>query len=161
MRKTILLVAVAALFLIALPMTAAGATTPEPVTFEGPSFFPVSGPGTGLFTATGPAVDSGAMCPSGSFVDVLGKPAPNMGQSPNGFNLLLVRDFTCDDGSGTFLIKLQVHITYYPTFNWVVVDGTGDYEELRGNGDGYGAYPLFNGVPDPIGVWDVYEGRLH
>jgi hypothetical protein len=117
--------------------------------------------GTGFFTATGPAVDSGAMCPGGTVADVFTKAAPKMGQSPNGVNFQIVKEFTCDDDTGTFLIKLQVHITYFPTFNWVVVDGTGAYEDLKGNGDGYGAYPLFNGAPVPIGVQDVYEGKLH
>ena len=161
MRKAILLVAIVALFLVALPIGSAGATPPEQVTFEGPAYFMGPDAGTGFFTATGPAVDSGTVCPEGTVVDVYGKLAPKMGQSPNGFNMQIVKEFTCDDDSGTFLIKLQVHITYFPVFNWVVVGGTGDYEDLKGNGDGYGAFPLFNGGPDPIGVWDVYEGRLH
>ena len=161
MRKVILLVAVIALFLVALPIGSAGATPPEQVTFEGPSYFMGPDAGTGFFTATGPAVDSGAMCPGGTVADIYTKAAPKMGQSPNGVNLQIVKEFTCDDGSGVFLVKLQVHITYYPTFNWVIVDGTGAYEDLKGNGDGFGAYPLFNGVPEPIGVGDVYEGKLH
>lgn len=161
MRKIVLLVAVLALFLVALPIASAGATPPEQVTFEGEAFFAGSGAGTGSFTATGPAVDSGAMCEEGIVADVYGKMAPKMGQSPNGFNMQIVKEFTCDDESGTFFIKLQVRITDYPVFNWVVVGGTGDYEDLKGNGDGYGAYPLPIGSPDPIGVWDVYEGKLH
>jgi hypothetical protein len=161
MRKAILLVAVMALFLVALPIGPASASPPEQVTFVGPAYFMGPDAGAGLFTATGPAVDSGAMCPGGTVLDVFGKLAPKMGQSPNGFNMQIVNEFTCGDGTGTFMIKLQVHITYYPTFNWVVVGGTGDYEDLRGNGDGYGDHPLFNGAPVPIGVWDVYEGKLH
>ena len=161
MRKLILIAAVAALFLGALPIGVASATTPEQVTFEGPAFFAGPDAGTGFFTATGPAVDSGAMCPGGTVADMYTKAAPNMGQSPNGVNLQIVKEFTCDDDSGTFLIKLQVRITDYPIFNWVVVDGTGDYEGLKGNGDGYGAYPLFGPDPEPIGVQDVYEGKLH
>jgi hypothetical protein len=161
MRKVILLVAVIALFLVALPIASVEATTPEQVTFEGPAYFVGPDAGTGVFTATGPAVDSDAMCPGGTVMDMYTKAAPKMGQSPNGVNLQIVKEFTCDDDTGTFLIKLQVRITYYPTFNWVVVGGTGDYEDLKGNGSGFGERPLFNGVPDPIGVWDVYEGRLH
>jgi hypothetical protein len=161
MRKTILMTAVVALFLVALPIASVGATPPEQVTIEGPAFFAGPAAGTGFFAATGPAVDSGAMCASGIVADVYTKTAPKMGQSPNGVNFQIVKEFTCDDDTGTFLIKLQVHITYFPTFNWVVVDGTGAYEDLKGNGDGYGAYPLFNGAPVPIGVQDVYEGKLH
>ena len=161
MRKIFMLIAVVALFLVALPVASVGATPPEQVTFEGEAYFAGPDAGTGFFTATGPAVDSGTMCPGGPVEDVYGKAAPNMGQSPNGVNLQILKEFTCDDGSGTFLIKLQVRITYYPTFNWVVMDGTGDYEDLKGNGDGFGAFPLFGPDPEPIGVWDVYEGRLH
>ena len=161
MRKLILMAAVAALFLVAVPLGAASATTPEQVTFEGPAFFAGPDAGTGFFAAMGPAVDSGTMCPGGTFTDVYAKGAPNMGQSPNGFNLQLVRDFTCEDGTGTFLMKLQVQITYLATFNWVVLDGTGAYEDLKGNGNGYGDFPLFGPGPEPIGVQDVYEGKLH
>lgn len=167
MRKLILIAAVAALFLVALPIGSAGATPPEQVTFEGPAYFAGPDIGTGSFTATGPAVDSGTMCQTGTVADMYTKAAPKSGQSPNGVNLQIVKELTCDDGTGTFMIKLQVHIADYPTFNWVVVDGTGDYEKLKGNGSGFGAFPLFGTDPDPdpdpgpIGVWDVYEGKLH
>jgi len=161
MRKTILIVALLALFLVALPMAPASATPPEEVTFEGPAYFAGPDAGTGIFAATGPAVDSGTMCPSGTIVDVYVKAAPNNGQSPNVVNLRILKEFTCDDGSGTFTIKMRVRITDYPVFNWVVKDGTGAYEDLKGNGRGFGAFPIFDGGPDPIGVWDVYEGRLH
>jgi hypothetical protein len=161
MRRILILIAIAALFVVALPIASAGATTPEGVTFEGPSFFAGPDAGTGFFTATGPAVDSGSVCGDGTTVDLYTKAAPKMDQSPMGVNYQIVKEFTCGDGSGSFLIKLQVRFTYYPTFNWVVVGGTGDYEDLKGNGDGFGAFPLFNHAPDPIGVWDVYEGMLH
>ena len=161
MRKIVLLVAVLALFLVALPIGSAGATPPEQVMFEGEAFFAGPDAGTGFFTATGPAVDSGAMCEGGIVTDVYGKMAPKMGQSPNGFNMQIVKEFTCDDESGTFFIKLQVRITDYPVFNWVVVGGTALYEDLKGNGDGFGAFPLFGLAPEPIGIWDVYEGGLH
>jgi len=161
MRKIVLLIAVLALFLVALPIASAGATPPEQVMFEGEAYFDGPDAGTGLFTATGPAVDSGAMCEGGKVLDVYTKAAPKMGQSPNGVNLQIVKEFTCDDTSGTFFIKLQVRITDHPVFNWVVVGGTGDYEKLKGNGSGFGASALFGIGPDPIGVWDVYEGKLH
>ncbi|MEN8238261.1 MAG: hypothetical protein ABFR53_03555 [Actinomycetota bacterium] len=38
-------------------------------------------------------------------------------------------------------------------------EGEGDYADLLGNG--FGAFPFFNGGLEPIGVWDVYEGVLH
>ena len=164
MRRLILLAAVAALFLVALPLAAAVAAPPEEVTFEGPSYFwDGTVPGHGTFNASGPAVDSGAMCDHGSTQDWYTKAAPKMGQSPMGVNLQIVKEFYCSDGSGTFFVKLQVRIDFlkWPTFNWVIKGGTGDYEELKGNGNGFAAFPIFNHGPDPIGVYDVYEGKLH
>ena len=163
MRRLILVAAVAALFLVALPVASAGAAPPEQVMFEGPSFFDGPSAGTGTFMATGPAVDSGAICESGVVADLYTKAAPKMGQSPRGVNLQILKEFTCDDLSGSFQVKLQVRIDFlkWSVFNWVVVGGTGDYEDLKGNGDGFAAFPLFNGVPYPIGVWDVYEGKIH
>jgi hypothetical protein len=163
MRRLILLAAVAALFLVALPVASAGAAPPEQVMFEGPSFFDGPGAFTGEFMATGPAVDSGAVCQTGVTADLYTKAAPKTGQSPNGVNLQVLKEFTCEDGSGDFLVKLQVRIDFlkWPVFNWVIVGGTGDYEDLKGNGDGWGVFPIFNGGPEPIGVNDVYEGKLH
>jgi hypothetical protein len=163
MRRILILIAIAALFVVALPIASAGATTPEEVMFEGPSFFPgPGGPGTGTFTATGPALDAGAMCPGGTTEDLYTKAAPKLGQSPSGVNLQILKEFTCDDGSGSFFVKLQVRIDFlkWPTFNWVIVGGTDDYENLKGNGSGYAAFPIPIDGP-PIGVWDVYEGKLH
>lgn len=159
MRRLFVLIAVVALFIVALPIAAAGATPPEDVIFHGPSYFE----GSGEFTAEGPAFDSGAMCEGGTTADVFGKVAPKMGQSPNGVNMQIVKEFTCDDGSGSFFVKLQVHIDYraWPTFNWVVKGGTGDYVKLKGTGGGFAAFPIFDVGPDPIGVYDVYSGKLH
>jgi hypothetical protein len=161
MRRIAVLIATVALFLVALPIASVGATPSEDVRFEGPSYF--GPPGFGTFIASGPGVDSGAICATGTTLDVFGKVAPKMGQSPNGVNMQVVKEFTCDDRSGSFFVKLQVHIDYrtWPTFNWVVKGGTGDYEDLKGNGDGFALFPLFNGGPEPIGVYDVYEGKLH
>ena len=163
MRRLILMAAVAALFLVALPAASAGATPPEQVRFEGPSFFDGPDALTGEFTATGPAVDSGAVCGSGATEDLYTKAAPKMGQSPIGVNLQILKEFTCDDDSGSFEVRLQVRIDFlkWPVFNWVIVGGTGDYEDLKGTGNGYAAFPLFEGYPYPIGVWDVYEGKVH
>lgn len=153
MRKPILLAAVAALFLVALPVASATAAPPEQVMMEGPAYFEGNDEGTGFFTATGPAEASGTVCPTGETVDLLLKAH----QTPKGVNLQVLKEFTCDDGSGTFQVKLQVRIPFMqmPTFNWVVVGGTDTYENLKGNGNGYGDHPITDGV------WDVYEGKLH
>ncbi len=163
MRRLILLAAVAALFLVALPVASAAAAPPEQVMFEGEAYYDGPDASTGVFTATGPAVDSGTMCASGTTVDLSTKTTPNMGQSPTGINFRVLKEFTCDDHSGSFQVKLQVRIDYLTgtTFHWHIVGGTGAYVGLKGNGDGFVDHSLFNGGPDPIGVWDVYEGKLH
>ncbi|MEA3501749.1 MAG: hypothetical protein U9R47_03175 [Actinomycetota bacterium] len=164
MRRLILLAAVAALFLVALPVASAGAAPPEQVTFEGPSFFrDGTVPGHGTFKTTGPAFDSGSVCGIGTTLDLYTKAAPKMGPSPRGVNLQILKEFTCNDGTGTFFVKLQVRIDFTKgtTFNWVIVGGTDDYEDLKGNGSGFVASPIPLPPADPIGVYDVYEGKLH
>lgn len=91
--------------------------------------------------------------PSGDTVDLVGKFAG--GQSRTGLDIQVVKVFTCDDGSGDFVVKMQVRIDRTgDNFNWVVSDGTGDYERLHGTGGGFG-------VPIPNGVLDLFAGGLH
>ena len=161
MRRLILVAAVAALFLVALPVASAVAAPPQQVQFEGPAFFAGDMAGTGLFIASGPAVDSGAICENGVTETLLA----NTQQTPNGSHLKILKEFLCDDGSGSFFVELRVRIDNRTgtTFNWVVKGGTDVYENLKGNGNGFVAFPIFADEPpfDPIGVFDVYEGKIH
>ena len=125
---------------------------PLDVTFEVPTTISEEGPTFGPFTASGAAVDVGDMCPSGDTIDLFGR---SSGGTPQGVNFQVVKLFTCDDGSGSFVVKLQVRIDRKgDNFQWVVLDGSGAYERLHGVGDGVG-------FPTPDGVFDVYQGRLH
>jgi hypothetical protein len=155
MRKIPIILTAGAL-LVALPPTSVGATPPDAVHFEVPTTIPTDGgPTSGPFTASGPAVVSGLMCDSGETVDVFGKAAGF--QSGNGVNFQVIKLFTCGDGSGDFLVKLQVRIDRQgDNFNWTVVGGTDAYEDLHGSGRGVG-------LPDCGAdcVVDVYDGRLH
>ena len=56
-------------------------------------------------------------------------------------------------------IQLQRHglRLEYATIVWNVGEAD-DYEDLKENGSGLALFPI--GDP-PIGVWDVYEGKLH
>jgi len=157
-RRLILPAAVAALFLVALPVAPVAAAPPEQVTIQGPAFFA----GTGEFTATGPAVASGTMCDAGTIVDLYVKSLPVRRHSEGNVNLRVLKQFTCDDGSGTFLALLRVRIRpeRTTTFRWFIFGGTGDYVHLRGRGRGHVDHAIFDG-PDQVGVWDVYRGRLH
>jgi hypothetical protein len=151
MRKLLIIAALAALFLVVLPIAPAGATPPSAVEFEVPTMF-----GGGPFTATGPAVSDGIVCSSGETFDLFAKGSGF--QSDQGFNVQVVKQFVCDDGSGTFDVKLQVRIDRKgDNFNWTVVGGTGDYVKLHGSGKGIGI-PIDD---PPFEVLDLYEGKVH
>jgi len=160
MRMSIRLAAVTAALFLVFPVAAAQATPPLAVHFEVPTTIdPDTDISTGPFTATGPAVDEGLMCATGDATDVA--PSKVVGfQSGKLVNLQLVKMFTCDDDSGTFLVKLQVQLRFgeptIDTFTWTVVGGTDDYARLHGSGSGYGDYEAY-----PEGVLDVYDGGVH
>lgn len=145
--------------ILAFAISAAGGNaTPPPalgVSFVVPTTFGVSNP----FTAAGAAVEFGLVCPAGTASNVGAEQiAPPGGQSEQGVNFHLVKSFTCADGSGTFDVMLTVRLNKNgDNFNWRVVGGTGDYESLRGSGQGYGIYP----TTTPPDVIDYYFGTVH
>lgn len=107
------------------------------------------------FTASGPAVDDGVVCASGVVEDVFFKASGFL--SNKGVNFQIVKEFTCEDGSGEFSVKLQVRLLSDDspaTFNWNIVGGTEAYENLHGTGTGVG-------LPFCCFVLDVYDGGLH
>lgn len=141
MRRLALVAAVLGLvFTMAAP---ASGIVSNYVHMEGPSFFD----GTGAFVTT-----RGPLCPSGTTED-LENEAGNF--SPYGFNLRVLKEFTCDDGSGTFQAVLRVRVDFARgvTFTWTMNRGTGDYEHIRGRGTGFVAFDI-----DGTGVYDVYRG---
>ena len=129
---------------------------PAAVQFEVETTFGSDGaPSFGPFTATGPAVDQGLVCPNGDTIDVFGK-VSGFQSAKGGLNFQVVKQFTCGDGSGEFFVKLQVRVDWRgDNFNWTITGGTGQYEDLHGTGQGIG----LNVVPD--GVLDVYTGKVH
>lgn len=148
MRRLALAVMITAATLVALP---AAATTPQSVRFEVPTFFNQ----TNYFTATGGAVDAGLVCESGSVDDVGGMAS---GGSPAGINFQVLKLFTCDDDSGSFLVKLQVRLNFRgDNFQWVVLSGDGAYANLHASGTGIGTNP--DDIPDF--VLDQYSGQVH
>ena len=163
MRKLVLVAAVAALILVALPIGPAGADSPfEAVSIEVDTVFPDVGPSNGPFIATGPAVDAGLICANGWTVDLFGKPAPREG-SPRGINIQVFKAFLCDatglpegpvdDG---FIVKLQVRIDKKGNnYSWNIKDGWGAYEGLRGHGSGFGVYNM-----DFTEVTDYFAGMV-
>src|SRR3990172_11180563 len=98
-RISFLLVALSS-FLVAFPVMAA---SPLDVHIEVSTFIDTSVPDP--FVASGPAIDSGLLCSIGlvsdASVDVVGPPDGE-------FSVLrILKRFSCDDGSGTFDIKLD------------------------------------------------------
>jgi len=129
-----------------------GATSPSEVQIEVESYF--SG-APGPFVASGPAVDDGVICAEGIVVDDSFKLT---GFSPTGFNWQGIKHFTCGDSSGEFFVNLQARIDFRKgtSFNWNVLSGIGDYEDLHGAGSGVGLE-----ICGPDCVFDVYDGGLH
>ena len=146
-------VALAAMLAVVAITGTAVAATPLPGTIVSHVTFNPDGPNHGDFTATGAAVDGGALCQSGTFVDD--------GISFAGFQgrhlvqLQVLKTFTCGDDSGTFGIKMQIQANFdtgIESFNWVVTGGTGRYAALRGSGTG-------STVPNaPVGNINTFEG---
>ena len=154
MRKlSILFITFMILILILAVVPAAASSPPSDVNFEVDSLYA----GTGTFTATGPAVDDGIVCETGDTLDVFGKVA---GLGNNGYNIQVIKDFTCDDQSGSFLVKLQVKVFFsgplLSSFNWTVIGGDGAYTDLLGSGDGVGLPPNSG-----FDILDVYTGKMH
>ncbi len=93
-------------------------------------------PNTGDFTTSGSATASGLICKSGNVTDTrlifVGD------RSGFRYQVLVQKDFVCDDGSGTIFVKIQVHGNFDGTesFTWIVQGGTGAYSNLRGSGQG-------------------------
>jgi len=137
-----------------LPAPLAGAAQPLDVTFEVTV-------GAGTFSAYGTAVDEGLMCDEGT---IFNEDDPRYaGNSHVVTNARVVTEFTCTEegfDSATFVIKHQLHIDLSEvtwTVNWVIKDGTGVFEHLRGNGHGTGEMlTVF-----PFGPFDTLEGQLH
>ena len=129
------------------------AASPAAVTIVSNVTFNPDGPNYGDFTATGAAVDSGVLCPSGTFVD-LGIRFAGFQSNRGEVQLQVVKLFTCDDGSGEFVVKMQIQANFdtgIETFSWVVLDGNGEYASLRGSG-------LGSTVPTQTGNINTFVG---
>ena len=115
---------------------------------------------SGSFAASGAAVDAGLICPTGTATDIY-----NRGQgweSNRGANYFVLKQFACDDGSGTFTLQLEARVVYpdKDTANWNVKSGTGPYAGLKGTGKDVGEFHFdLNGNPNYI--TDNISGKMH
>jgi hypothetical protein len=147
---------VAATFAAIVAVGSVAAASPQQVTIVSHVTFNPDGPNYGDFDAAGAAVGDDTICPSGTFVDTGIRFAGF--QSPRGVvQLQVLKTFTCDDGSGTFDVKMQIQANFdtgIESFRWVIMGGTGAYDSLRGSGSG-------STVPNPpIGNINTFEGLL-
>ncbi len=149
MRKRLVLGPLAAAVMAMLAFVgAAVASPPQPVTL---SVLTMIAPGAvDKFTSTG-----GVICSSGTattdvrhFVGF---------QSGNQAQILLVKHFVCDDGSGTFDLLLRAKLDFATSDTvgtWTVIGGTGEYARLHGAGKLTG-----KGMGET--VLDEYTGTMH
>jgi hypothetical protein len=106
----------------------------------------ITSPVDGPFNATGRS-----LCPFGQVATTYNF---FLGSVPDGFNLVVGKSFTCDDGSGTFDVVIYVEVTPGAprnNFRWLITHGKGQYEGLLGAGTGFG---------DSLDGLDHYTGRV-
>jgi hypothetical protein len=150
-----------AVTILGLSLAMAGPTMaakPTAIHIESHMNFNPDGFNFGDFEASGPAVDAGLMCPSGT-VDVV-RIIFAGGQSGRKAQIPVWKVFTCDDDSGELLIKIQVHLdfeTSTESFSWVVLDGSGAYDSVRGSG---GGSTVSDGSDPQTGNFNFYDGFL-
>jgi hypothetical protein len=142
--------------LLAVNVSGAFATPPQGLHIEvDESIFNIEVPEA--FVANGSAVENGTVCAAGTVYDAsveIFNP-----QSESQRILRILKMFTCDDGSGTFDVRMVVNLdltTHYTTASWMIVGGTGDYAGLHGNGSLAGT-PIVPGTS----IHDVYDGNVH
>jgi hypothetical protein len=154
-RAVVALIAAAALVLV-FAVGPAAARAPEAIRIVSHMNFNPDGFNFGDFDATGAAVDDGTVCASGTVDDTRIILAGF--QSNSRIQIPVWKTFTCDDDSGTFFVRIQVHLdlaTSTETFSWVIQGGTGDYVGLRGSGQGT---TVSDGSDPQTGNFNTYEG---
>ena len=143
MRRTTLVVAILAAAVGVLPAVAA---PPQTQTFTVVEQFE---PESGVFTSDGSVVCASGTTSNNTFGSGF--------QSDRGVIFHVRKTITCNDGTGTFILQLQARLGFNVgdmTFGpWVVLSGTGRYENLRGAG-------TVTGTSLPGGVSDLYVGWL-
>jgi hypothetical protein len=135
---------VGATLLLTTGIAPVSAATSQSVSIDVNTYFDDTGP-HGDFTASGIASEAGLICASGRQHDTSDDFAGY--ESQRVLQIQNHKTFVCDDGSGTILLKLQIHIVFAAgeSFTWVVEGGTGAYASLGGAGT---AYTLNRTTPD-------------
>lgn len=141
------------LTVVLLSVSIACAGPPKSLHIEVSEFISTDGE---TFTASGPAVVAGDVCPSGTVSDLSVTPTGSS-QGPHSF-FDVVKEFDCADGSGAFNFDMKVKLenaTGNTTANWQVAGGTGNYANLQGNGTLVGT-----AIVQGTSILDVYDGTV-
>jgi len=110
----------------------------------------------GSFTAEG-----AGLCAGGTYTDSATRITGVDRGRDRTLTFHLDRTFTCDDGTGTFTVRISARWHPCDATNagtWAVLRGEGAYEDLHGAGQLVGTYLGHDGCT-PDGVVDVLTGR--
>lgn len=117
------------------------------------------GVGIGVFEATGPAVDAGYICASGTVTDDLSVMRISGEQSNRVMSIYAHKVFLCSSSGETFEMDMWVHATNTPTTvsdtaRWRITGGSGPYTGISGVGSlvGEGTYEY---------LVDTYDGFVN
>jgi hypothetical protein len=97
----------------------------------------------------------GLICATGTFVDTGLKFAGFQSRTGH-VQIMVLKDFTCGDGSGTFAVTLQINAdvnTGIESFAWVASGSSGAIGSLQGAGTG-------STVPTATGNINTYVGTV-
>jgi hypothetical protein len=145
-KKSLLAIMASTVAVVGIGAGPALAAPPQAVTFTVDEVFE---PPSGVFTSDGSVVCASGTTSNNTFASAV--------RSPNGLIFHVRKTITCDDGSGTFTLQLQARIGFNVGDNtfgpWVVLGGTGAYENLHGQG-------TVVGTQLGPGVHDAYTGWL-
>jgi hypothetical protein len=155
-RNALRVATVAAALAIVFPIVGVDAGSPQPVEIIVQTT--LATPSHGPFTASGPAVDSAAVCANGRTMDVSLVSTPDPLEA-GATDFDIYKAFVCGaDGTydtGSFTLRLQVHTDSAgnDTYTWTVVGGTGPYSRMTGSGTGYGLTVAY-------GIEDHFSGAF-
>jgi hypothetical protein len=154
MRKLTSYIIILAIFLLTMPVSSVAASSPPIAVVINVDIDYSVDPYAGPFTASGSAVDEGLICAAGNTVNVR---LSNTGwQSWRAYSFHVWKEFTCADGSGTFIVKLEGRWEGEGgSGTWMILKGTGEYANLHGTGeaDSFFFEPWFG--------LDIYQGEMH
>ena len=140
----------------ATPAPAASGSAPQDVAITSLMVISATEPNSGTFDARGDARASGLICDHGTVADLveIDRKAFASGKL---IDFVIPKEFTCNDDSGTFVMKVSIHIdpaSKAESFTWRILRGTAAYVRLQGAGTGT---TLSSG---PSQVLNAYTGTL-